>query len=73
MGKDPPSPYSYPTGEPDPEELLKWLVSVHNLVELEPDTVDGTTYRRFRGVSRPGEEQLKLLNPERRVSGNRRV
>ena len=26
MGKDPPSPYSYPTGEPyDPEELLKWL------------------------------------------------
>ena len=63
MGKDPPSPYSYPTGELyDPEELLKWLVSVHNLVELEPDTVDGTTYRRFRGVSRPGEELLKLLN-----------
>ena len=26
MGKDPPSPYSYPTGELyDPEELLKWL------------------------------------------------
>ncbi len=63
MGKDPPSPYSYPTGEPyDPEELLKWLAPLHNLVELEPDTVDGTTYRRFRGVSRPGEERLKLLD-----------
>ena len=84
MGKDPPSPYSYTKGEPyDPEEFLKWLAPLLNLEELEPDTVDGTTYRRFRGSSRPsvdlsesGVGELELpegLSREEHISAIQRM
>lgn len=63
IGKDLPFPSSYSGGQPyDPEDVLKSLMSLHNLVELERDTFDGVTYRRFKGSFRPGEELLKLLN-----------